>query len=179
MKKTVGSMSVCIRVMDSMSCILQLLVYCRAGDKFMLKVLQWRDCPEVDSVVHFCRHFKIALAHQLDLKPKEALGYCNNAVSICEARVQRLKQELAEAKIQQVRLPGPLEAAFGEEGKQLKLLEDERREAGQDNSEDNINGDETRHDKDHKVAVAALDAEIKEIEESLVDLKEKVGCSCL
>jgi hypothetical protein len=30
------------------------------------------------------RHFKIALAHQLDLKPKEALGYYNHAVAIGE-----------------------------------------------------------------------------------------------
>ncbi|CAM6036677.1 unnamed protein product [Sphagnum compactum] len=74
---------------------------------------------EPDSRILAELHFKIALAHQLDLKPKEALGYCNHAVAICEARVQRLKEELAEAKM------------------------------------------------------VALDVEIKEIEESLVDLREK------
>jgi hypothetical protein len=42
------------------------------------------------------KHFKIIIAHQLDLKPKETFGYCNDIVVICEAHVQRLKDLLKQ-----------------------------------------------------------------------------------
>ncbi len=126
------------------------------------------------------RHFKIALAHQLDLKPKEALGYCNHAVAICEARVQRLKEELAEAKSNLARavLPGVPEA--GDKAKSLKALIDERTSEGpEENSEMFATADKALLAKeDQEDLVVALDVEIKEIEESLVDLREKVGFDC-
>ncbi|CAK9882777.1 unnamed protein product [Sphagnum jensenii] len=130
---------------------------------------------EPDSRILAELHFKIALAHQLDLKPKEALGYCNHAVAICEARVQRLKEELAEAKsnLAQAVLPGVLEA--GDKAKSLKALIDERTSEGpEENSEMFATADKALLAKeDQEDLVVALDVEIKEIEESLVDLREK------
>ncbi len=67
-------------------------------------------------------HLKIALAHQLDIKLKEALEYCNHEVAICEAYVQRLKEELVEAKshLTEVVLHGILEV--GDKAKSLKTM---------------------------------------------------------
>jgi hypothetical protein len=127
------------------------------------------------------RHFKIGLAHQLDLKPKEALGYCNNAVAICEARVQRLKEELAGAKSQQTQaeLQGVPEAS--EKAGSLSVLKDESTTEGPEgNSELSAPADEVLPAKeDQEDIVVALEAEIKDIEESLLDLREKVGFAAL
>ncbi|CAK9275979.1 unnamed protein product [Sphagnum jensenii] len=130
---------------------------------------------EPDSRILAELHFKIGLAHQLDLKPKEALGYCNNAVAICEARVQRLKEELAGAKSQQTRaeLQGVPEAS--EKAGSLSVLKDESTTEGPEgNSELSAPADEVLPAKeDQEDIVVALEAEIKDIEESLLDLREK------
>ncbi|KAH8956514.1 hypothetical protein BDL97_07G042500 [Sphagnum fallax] len=130
---------------------------------------------EPDSRILAELHFKIGLAHQLDLKPKEALGYCNNAVAICEARVQRLKEELAGAKSQQTQaeLQGAPEAS--EKAGSLSVLKDESTTEGPEgNSELSVPADEILPAKeDQEDIVVALEAEIKDIEESLLDLREK------
>ncbi|CAK9879667.1 unnamed protein product [Sphagnum jensenii] len=130
---------------------------------------------EPDSRILAELHFKIGLAHQLDLKPKEALGYCNNAVAICEARVQRLKEELAGAKNQQTQaeLQGVPEAS--EKAGSLSVLKDESTTEGPEgNSELSAPADEVLPAKeDQEDIVVALEAEIKDIEESLLDLREK------
>ncbi len=66
----------------------------------------------------------------MDLKPKEALGYCNHAILICEARVQRLKEKLIEAKshLTQVVLLRVLEV--GVKAKSLKAMINERTSEG-------------------------------------------------
>lgn len=42
--------------------------------------------------------FKLSLAQQLGYKPKDALRYCQQAISVCEARLQRLRNEVAVVK---------------------------------------------------------------------------------
>jgi len=58
----------------------------------------------------------------LDVKPKEALEYCNHVVAICEAYVQRLKDELLEVKshLAQVVLHGVIEV--DDKAKSLKAM---------------------------------------------------------
>jgi len=76
------------------------------------------------------KHFKITIAHQLDLKPKEAFGYDNHAVWICEAYVQRLKEKLVKTKchLTQVMLHGVLKV--GDKAKLLKMMINESTSEG-------------------------------------------------
>jgi SMC interacting uncharacterized protein involved in chromosome segregation len=94
--------------------------------------------------------------------------------------VQRLKEELAEAKsnLAQAVLPGVPEA--GDKAKSLKALIDERTSEGpEENSEMFATADKALLAKeDQEDLVVSLDVEINEIEESLVDLREKVGFDC-
>jgi hypothetical protein len=76
------------------------------------------------------RHFKVVLEKYLDLKPKEALGYCIHVLAICEAHVQRLKEKRIEAKshLTQVVLPRVLEV--GVKAKSLKPMINESTSEG-------------------------------------------------
>ncbi|KAI5058326.1 hypothetical protein GOP47_0026496 [Adiantum capillus-veneris] len=61
-----------------------------------LEILEGLVEPDDRGIAELC--FKLALALQLGYKPKEALRYCQQAVSVCEARLKRLKNEVATAK---------------------------------------------------------------------------------
>lgn len=39
------------------------------------------------------RNFRICLCLEIGLRPKEAIPHCEKAISVCQARVQRLKNE--------------------------------------------------------------------------------------
>ncbi|XP_024364543.1 uncharacterized protein [Physcomitrium patens] len=127
-----------------------------------------KQIVEPDSRILAELYFKIAIAKQLDLKPKEALIYCSNAVAVCEARVQRLKHEINNVHTEGVDALGTSEAA--------SVVDVEH-------SEPQTNGSmkATEHDNDEvinppteeKSAAESKVNEIKDIEDLLVDLKDK------
>lgn len=127
-----------------------------------------KNIVEPDSRILAELYFKIAIAHQLDLKPKEALSYCSNAVAVCEARVQRLKQELANA---QAEAPGSSGAATSAEGKQPEPETNGRMKEVQ--KEDNGKDHEGNEEMEEKSGRESVVTEIKDIEELLVDLRDK------
>ncbi len=109
----------------------------------------------------------------MDLKPKEALEYCNHAIAICEAYVQRLKEEIVEAKshLAQVVLHGILEVS--DKAKSMKTMINEW---NTENLKTFATTDKSLFTKeDQEDLVVALNVEIKEIEESFVDIRKKVN----
>jgi molecular chaperone GrpE (heat shock protein) len=121
-------------------------------------------------------HLKITLVHQLDLEPKEVLEYYNHAIAICEAYMQRLKEELVEAKshLAQVVLHGILEVV--DKAKSMKTMINEW---NSENLKTFPNIDKFLFTKeDQEDLVVALNVEIKEIEESLVDIKKMASFDC-
>ena len=106
-----------------------------------------------------CRCFKLSLAHQLGYKPKEALSYCQQAVSVCEERLGRLRSEAAMSN-----------------GKGKSVIEDNADEKSQ----------KALLEANHETLPIATEKksgekekdEVTEIEQLLEDLKEKVS-SCL
>ncbi|KAL3686953.1 hypothetical protein R1sor_013262 [Riccia sorocarpa] len=128
----------------------------------------------------------MALAKQLDNRPQEALVACEKAVSICQMRLDRLYKEQEAMKASQVDTNGKLdqEERKGVSEEDTKMEESDRNGSGQEISkpievEKNASSEESLEkiseaDEKETSKFAKLDAEIKEIEESLVDLREKV-----
>lgn len=104
------------------------------------------------------------------MKPKEALSYCSNAVSVCEARVQRLKLELANAQTEGADAPGSSGAASTAEGKQPEPETNGRMKEVQQEADDLGKDDEM----EEKSGAESTVTEIRDIEELLVDLRDKV-----
>ncbi|CAM6089810.1 unnamed protein product [Calypogeia fissa] len=102
--------------------------------------------------------FKISLAKQMDQKPQEALDFCKRAISVCERRIERLNRELNAGK-EPDRTPGKGVEVTGECA--LQTVSD---------------AEEVAQVTDSKVSSAQgkLKAEVKELEELLVDLRERV-----
>eukprot|EP00250_Pteridium_aquilinum_P009063 c18417_g1_i1 orf=206-1804(-) len=105
--------------------------------------------------------FKLSLAQQLGYKPKEALRYCQQAVSVCEARLRRLRNEVAIAK-----------GLVDTKGK-APICDDARK--------DTQSSGELLPQLNSDISVAAQSSpcqkqedEIKEIEQLLEDLRDKV-----
>jgi hypothetical protein len=116
--------------------------------------------------------FKFSLAKQLSGDPREALDYCKRAIAVSERRLARLSREL------------PKEQTAGK-----GLVDTGKRPVG--NVDD---GSDAAQENDHKPSLEskaaesvvvggkgqeegpeAVKAEVKEIDELLVDLREKVS----
>ncbi|KAG0621756.1 hypothetical protein M758_3G045600 [Ceratodon purpureus] len=130
-----------------------------------------RQVVEPDSRILAELYFKIAIAHQLDLKPKEALKYCSCAVAVCEARVQRLKHELAKTQGEGVDPLGSPGTAS--EGKQPEPETNGRMKGIEQETDDLVKDDEAKDDMEEKSGPESMATEIKDIEDLLVDLKDK------
>ncbi|CAM6100155.1 unnamed protein product [Calypogeia fissa] len=137
--------------------------------------------------------FKISLAKQMDQKPQEALDFCKRAISVCERRIERLNREL---KKEPDRTPGKGVEVTGEcalqtvsDAEEVAQVNDselssaaELKEVGEAvqklvSSEDVVKviGDDAAQGKDLKLSVETESkAEVKELAELLVDLRERV-----
>ncbi|KAH6558778.1 hypothetical protein KP509_1Z046300 [Ceratopteris richardii] len=120
-----------------------------------LEILEGLVEPDDRGIAELC--FKLSLALQLGYKPKEALKYCQRAVSVCEARIKRLHDEVAASK-RQVQL------------KEKAPVCEKLPEATPPEESPAMNADVCQENSCQK-----QENEIKEIEELLGDLREKVG----
>lgn len=120
-----------------------------------LEILEGLVEPDDRGIAELC--FKLGLAQQLGYKPKEALRYCQQAVSVCEARLRRLRNEVAIAK-----------GLVNPKGKS-PICEDIPMDTG-------LAGTSPSPANSDISVVPSLkqEGEIKEIEQLLDDLKEKV-----
>ncbi|KAL2628890.1 hypothetical protein R1flu_013576 [Riccia fluitans] len=129
---------------------------------------------EPDSRLLASTWYKMALAKQFDNRPQEALVFCEKAVTICQMRLDRLYKEQETLKASQEDTIGKLD-----EGEKKSASEDSKMEEKLVDGEKKATSEETLEEvseaEDKETSkYAKVDAEIKEIEESLVDLKEKV-----
>ncbi|MCO5547483.1 hypothetical protein L7F22_000933 [Adiantum nelumboides] len=119
-----------------------------------LEILEGLVEPDDRGIAEIC--FKLSLALQLGYKPKEALRYCQQAVSVCEARLNRLKNEVATAK-----------GLVDSKGK--APICDSTAEATNSEEVPTLNSDVSEGTSCQK-----QEDEIKEIQELLRELREKV-----
>nr|XP_024382994.1 uncharacterized protein LOC112285889 isoform X2 [Physcomitrium patens]PNR49665.1 hypothetical protein PHYPA_011561 [Physcomitrium patens] len=131
-----------------------------------------KQIVEADSRILAELYFKIAIAKQLDLKPKEALTYCSNAVAVCESRLLRLQHELANLQTEGVDAPGSSGAPFSLDNKQPEPPINRTMEEIHHSSDDVVQNDQA-NPVEEKSGAESKATEIEDIKELLVDLKHK------
>eukprot|EP00249_Psilotum_nudum_P008917 c21592_g1_i1 orf=89-1633(+) len=126
-----------------------------------LKILEELVEPDSRRIAELC--FKLCLAQQLCYKPKDALKYCQKAVSVCEARLRRLKNEVPILNQTQ-------------EGKGKSVLLDNAIDETENAMEQKplIAKEGTTTPQGNLLTTCKEEEEIKEIEMLLEDLRDKV-----
>ena len=91
---------------------------------------------------------------------------------MCEARLQRLKHEVANAQVEGADALGS--SGTTSAGKQPELETNGRMKGIEQETDDFIKDDESNDNMEVKSGAESMATEIKDIEELLVDLKDKV-----
>lgn len=125
-----------------------------------LEIMEGLVEPDDRGIAELC--FKLCLAQQLGYKPKEALKYCQQAVSVCEARLKRLRNEVAVAR--GTADPKGKSAMYSDTHKESLPLAREDQPSLQLNASVATENTSCKKQED----------EIKEIEQLLEDLRDKV-----